>query len=151
MLSLFNDAMAAAPAPACPGLRRVFCSGEALTGQAVADFARHCAAELHNLYGPTEAAIDVTRCPALPYGKTEGGVPIGKPVWNTGLRILDHLLRPVPMGVSGELYLTGVQLADGYLGRAALTSETFSSPIPLCPAAVCIAPAIWPVGARRAT
>ncbi|NVO57353.1 amino acid adenylation domain-containing protein [Rhodobacteraceae bacterium B1Z28] len=125
VLNVFNDVLAAAGGYPCPSLRQVFCSGEALTGQAVSGFARHCAADLHNLYGPTEAAIDVTYCPALPHAGATTGVPIGKPVWNTGLRILDHLLRPVPVGVGGELYLTGVQLAQGYLGRAGLTSERF--------------------------
>ncbi|MDA7964899.1 non-ribosomal peptide synthetase [Ruegeria sp.] len=125
VLTVFNEAMATAGGTPCPSLRQVFCSGEALSGQAVAGFARHCGADLHNLYGPTEAAIDVTYCPALPHADSATGVPIGKPVWNTGLRILDHLLRPVPVGVAGELYLCGTQLADGYLGRAALTSDRF--------------------------
>ncbi len=125
VLSVFNDAMASTGGTPCPSLRQVFCSGEALNGQAVAGFAQYCGAELHNLYGPTEAAIDVTYCPALPHADTSTGVPIGKPVWNTGLRILDHLLRPVPVGVGGELYLCGVQLAEGYLGRAGLTAERF--------------------------
>ncbi|PSJ28355.1 non-ribosomal peptide synthetase [Streptosporangium nondiastaticum] len=110
-------------AGACAGLRRVFCSGEALPGD-VAD-RWHAAlpdVPLHNLYGPTEAAVDVT------YHRTEPGagvVPIGRPVWNTRLYVLDAALRPVPVGVPGELYLAGDQLARGYLGRPGLTAARF--------------------------
>ncbi|MFH8786575.1 non-ribosomal peptide synthetase [Streptomyces roseoverticillatus] len=105
------------------GVRRVFCSGEALPAAAVDRFAAlwpHI--ELHNLYGPTEAAVDVT------YHRTEPGadiVPIGRPVWNTRLHVLDAALRPVPVGVPGELYLAGVQLARGYLNRPGLTASRF--------------------------
>ncbi|NJP79518.1 amino acid adenylation domain-containing protein, partial [Streptomyces sp. AA8] len=105
------------------GVRRVFCSGEALPAAAVDRFAAlwpHT--ELHNLYGPTEAAVDVT------YHRTEPGagvVPIGRPVWNTRLHVLDAALRPVPVGVPGELYLAGVQLARGYLERPGLTASRF--------------------------
>ncbi|RLQ88556.1 non-ribosomal peptide synthetase [Notoacmeibacter ruber] len=110
----------------CTTLRRVFCSGEALPKTLGRDFIRLFEAELHNLYGPTEAAIDVTFAPALgAHLEGDGNVPIGRPVWNTQLRILDHLLRPVPVGVAGELYLCGVQLADGYLGRPGLTASRF--------------------------
>uniref|UniRef100_UPI0011EA6E01 non-ribosomal peptide synthetase n=1 Tax=Kitasatospora sp. MBT63 TaxID=1444768 RepID=UPI0011EA6E01 len=104
-------------------VRRVFCSGEALPAAAVDRFAAlwpHI--ELHNLYGPTEAAVDVTYHRAW---AGAGVVPIGRPVWNTKLHVLDGRLRPVPVGVPGELYLAGVQLADGYLGRPALTSGRF--------------------------
>nr|QEO73912.1 AMP-dependent synthetase and ligase [uncultured bacterium] len=107
----------------CTGLRRVMCSGEALPADLVAAF--HTAlpnVELHNLYGPTEAAVDVT---AWHCAGQSTVVPIGRPVWNTGLRILDSSLRPVPPGVCGELYLTGVQLARGYLHRPGLTAERF--------------------------
>ncbi|MFB7874635.1 amino acid adenylation domain-containing protein [Nocardia sp. NPDC056064] len=109
------------------GLRRVFCSGEALPGATVADF--HAALhgplggpELHNLYGPTEAAVDVTYWPCPAEAST---VPIGSPVWNTQTYVLDAHLRPVPPGVVGELYLAGVQLARGYLGRPDLTADRF--------------------------
>jgi enterobactin synthetase component F len=76
-------------------------------------------APLHNLYGPTEAAVDVSWYPACGpelAAVTGTSVPIGWPVWNTGLRILDAAMRPVPPGVAGDLYLTGIQLAQGYLG-----------------------------------
>ncbi|GGM15614.1 hypothetical protein GCM10010129_69800 [Streptomyces fumigatiscleroticus] len=105
-------------------LRRVFASGEALPRETAQAFARALpGVELHNLYGPTEAAVDVTyhACdPADP-----GPVPIGRPVWNTRLYVLDAALQPCPPGVPGELYLAGVQLADGYLGRAELTATRF--------------------------
>ncbi|MZI95363.1 amino acid adenylation domain-containing protein [Vibrio sp. CAIM 722] len=109
-------------------LRRVFCSGEALTKELSALYQRHIDAPLHNLYGPTEAAVDVTYCPAFGEAlqeSTSGGVPIGLPVWNTQLRILDSFLREVPVGVPGELYLTGKQLAVGYLNRSSLTADRF--------------------------
>jgi len=119
--------------PMFASVRRVFCSGEALSRQ-LADayeslfYPDARGSNLHNLYGPTEAAVDVTYkaaadCDAGTHQSTS--VPIGKPVWNTQLRILDSFLRPVPLGVAGELYLTGVQLADGYLGRPELTATRF--------------------------
>ena len=83
---------------------------------------------LHNLYGPTEAAVDVSWYPACGpelAAVTGASVPIGWPVWNTGLRILDASMRPVPPGVAGDLYLTGIQLAQGYLGRPDLTASRF--------------------------
>ncbi|MEU0851415.1 amino acid adenylation domain-containing protein [Streptomyces flaveolus] len=105
-------------------LRRVFCSGEALPRETASAFARALpGVELHNLYGPTEAAVDVTyhACdPADP-----GPVPIGRPVWNTRLYVLDAALQPCPPGVPGDLYLAGTQLADGYLGRPELTAARF--------------------------
>ncbi|WP_459546791.1 amino acid adenylation domain-containing protein [Nocardia sp. X0981] len=107
----------------CVSLRRVFCSGEALPPATVRDF--HTALpgpRLHNLYGPTEAAVDVTYWPCPPDADV---VPIGSPVWNTRTYVLDAALRPVPPGAVGELYLSGVQLARGYLGQAPLTAERF--------------------------
>ena len=113
------------PSVAGLGLRRVVCSGEAL-GEDLVRTHRRVLPEtaLHNLYGPTEAAVDVTHADtaAEPAGAT---VPIGRPVWNTGAHVLDAALRPVPAGAIGELYLAGVQLAQGYLGRAGLTAERF--------------------------
>ncbi|CAL9507650.1 Dimodular nonribosomal peptide synthase [Actinosynnema sp. ALI-1.44] len=100
-------------------LRRVICSGEALPsdiGQALP--------HTHNLYGPTEAAVDVTYWPVAE-GAGETTVPIGRPVWNTQVYVLDRALRPVPDGVAGELYLGGVQLAQGYLNRPGLTASRF--------------------------
>ncbi|MFE2164045.1 amino acid adenylation domain-containing protein [Streptomyces sp. NPDC059447] len=106
------------------GLRRVFCSGEALTADLVEEFRRRIGVRLHNLYGPTEAAVEVTAWDGTE-GALHGSVPIGRPVWNTQTYVLDEFLRPVPPGVTGELYLAGVQLARGYAGRAALTAERF--------------------------
>ncbi len=106
----------------CTGLRRVLCSGEALPAELVAQFHGLLDVRLYNLYGPTEASIDVTHwwCER---GAT--AVPIGRPVWNTRLYVLDTDLRPVPPGVPGELYLAGVQLARGYLKRPGLTASLF--------------------------
>ena len=107
-------------------LQRVFCSGEALSVALAEKFQSLCSAPLHNLYGPTEAAVDVTYYAAeKAIGSKLQGVPIGSPVWNTELRILDHQLRAVGVGVVGELYLTGRQLANGYLNRAELTADRF--------------------------
>ncbi|MBF6447622.1 amino acid adenylation domain-containing protein [Nocardia elegans] len=119
----------------CGGLRRVFCSGEALPAATVRDFhavvpgarrsgssASAGGAQLHNLYGPTEAAVDVTYWACAPENDV---IPIGAPVWNTQVYVLDETLRPVAPGVVGELYLAGVQLARGYLGRPGLTADRF--------------------------
>ncbi|NLE82774.1 MAG: LLM class flavin-dependent oxidoreductase, partial [Rhodococcus sp.] len=80
---------------------------------------------LHNLYGPTEAAIDVTAWTCGRDTVVQGTVPIGRPVANTRISVVDELLRRVPIGVPGELCIHGVQLADGYLGRPELNSERF--------------------------
>ncbi|MDR0886298.1 MAG: amino acid adenylation domain-containing protein [Clostridiales Family XIII bacterium] len=109
-------------------LRHVFASGEALTPLHANSFYRviypACGAYLYNLYGPTEAAIDVTyyNCPV----STDATViPIGKPIDNIRLYILDRYGNEQPIGVSGELYLGGVGLAKGYLGKPELTLEKF--------------------------
>ncbi|MFY0567371.1 amino acid adenylation domain-containing protein [Archangium lansingense] len=109
----------------CASLRRVVCSGEALP----LELAERCLqrlpqAGLHNLYGPTEAAVDVTYY-ACVRGEQRRSVPIGRPVANTSIRLLDPKLRPVPIGVSGELFIGGVQVGRGYLSRPELTAERF--------------------------
>ncbi|WP_241386850.1 non-ribosomal peptide synthase/polyketide synthase [Rhodococcus sp. CH91] len=123
MLAVFVDAVRDDPAGG-ESLRHVFASGEALPAETAAALRAalpHTA--LHNLYGPTEAAVDVT---AWTTGADDhGAVPIGVPVWNTRTYVLDARLHPVPPGAAGELYLAGVQLARGYLGRAALTADRF--------------------------
>lgn len=129
MLAAFTAALNGPEAVTdCASLRRVFCSGEALPAALCREWEQLTAVPLHNLYGPTEAAVDVSWYPA--YGEqlaavTGSSVPIGFPVWNTGLRILDGAMRPVPPGIAGDLYLTGVQLAQGYLGRPDLTASRF--------------------------
>ncbi|MCO1334528.1 amino acid adenylation domain-containing protein [Microbulbifer sp. OS29] len=129
MLAAMMDYLDSQPSatPQTASLRRIFCSGEALSKELASAYANYFNAPLHNLYGPTEAAVDVTHCAANPnIALSEGtGVPIGKPVWNTQLRILDQFLRPVGIGVPGELYLSGKQLAIGYLNRHSLTAERF--------------------------
>lgn len=105
-------------------LPRVICSGEALGADHRDRFYALVAGELHNLYGPTEAAVDVT-AELIEPDNTSAVVPIGQPVWNTSVCVLDERLQPVPPGVIGELYLGGVQLARGYNAQAGLTSERF--------------------------
>ncbi|HEX3129220.1 MAG TPA: amino acid adenylation domain-containing protein, partial [Thermoanaerobaculia bacterium] len=106
-------------------LRRVICSGEALPADLVRRFHEVLpGVELHNLYGPTEAAVDVTWWPCAP-GSAEAGVPIGRPIANTRIHLLDPELRPVPVGEPGELYIGGIQVGRGYLNRPALTAERF--------------------------
>ena len=123
MLSAFAAAHADGAGDDLRGLRRIITSGEALTPTTVAAMAAICPAPVHNLYGPTEAAIDVTHhndCRA-----DDSVIPIGRPVWNTTVRVLDRALRPQPAGAIGELYLGGVQLARGYVNRPALTASRF--------------------------
>ncbi|GHE98055.1 non-ribosomal peptide synthase/polyketide synthase [Streptomyces griseoluteus] len=106
-------------------VRTVFCSGEALPLPLAAAFrTAFGTTRLVNLYGPTEAAVDVTAWECRDSVET-GSAPIGRPVANTRVYILDRRLRPVPVGVAGELYLAGIQLARGYLDRPALTAERF--------------------------
>lgn len=108
----------------CSSLRHVVCSGEALSFDLQQQFFEHSSAQLHNLYGPTEAAVDVTHwtCRRDSAGTV---VPIGRPVANTQVYVLDRCLRPVPIGVPGELYLGGVQVGRGYHNRPELTAERF--------------------------
>lgn len=105
---------------ACRSLRHVFTSGEVLTPELAAAFRSTIRAKLHNLYGPTEAAIDVTywECEE----REDRRVPIGRPISNIRLHILDEALQPVP---EGELYIGGVGLARGYLNRKELTAAAF--------------------------
>jgi len=108
----------------CDSLTKVFCSGEALSFDLQQQFFSLCRAQLHNLYGPTEAAIEVTYWQCRPNTKRKL-VPIGKPIANTQIYILDEQLRPVPIGSQGELHIGGVQVAQGYLNRPRLTAEKF--------------------------
>lgn len=122
--SMLQAFLAVAPGAPCGSLRRVLCSGEALPAE-VRDAALQAwpQAALHNLYGPTEAAIDVT---AVACTRADGArVPIGAPITQTQTWVLDADLNLVPPGAVGELYLGGVQLARGYVGRAGLTADRF--------------------------
>ena len=128
MLAAFVASLTPENVDCCRTLKQVFCSGEALPTALCREWEQLTHAPLHNLYGPTEAAVDVSwypACGAELAAVTGNSVPIGWPVWNTGLRILDATLRPVPPGVAGDLYLTGIQLAQGYLGRPDLTASRF--------------------------
>ena len=105
-------------------LRHVFASGEALGEAAMSRCLRRIPARLHNLYGPTEAAVDVTSHEC----RTEdppGPVPIGRPIANMRTYVLDAAMRPVGVGIKGELWLAGVGVARGYLGRPDFTAERF--------------------------
>ncbi|OAI57219.1 hypothetical protein AYO50_00285 [Acidobacteria bacterium SCGC AG-212-P17] len=109
----------------CRSLRRVVCSGEALP----LELGQRCLsgmpwAELDNLYGPTEAAIDVTYWKCVEEDR-HASVPIGKPIANIRVYVVDEGMEPVPVGVPGELLLAGVGLARGYWGRGDLTAERF--------------------------
>ncbi|HJP72734.1 MAG TPA: amino acid adenylation domain-containing protein [Pseudonocardiaceae bacterium] len=120
--SMLREFLAEPAVAQCTELRRVFCSGEALPAALCEQYFQTLTAPLHNLYGPTEAAVDVTYWSCRPGAER---VPIGSPVWNTKVQVLDAALRPVPPGVPGELYLLGTQLARGYHARPGLTAQRF--------------------------
>jgi amino acid adenylation domain-containing protein/non-ribosomal peptide synthase protein (TIGR01720 family)/FkbM family methyltransferase len=108
----------------CHSLKRVICSGEALPLILQERFFSRLEAELHNLYGPTEAAVDVTYW-ACQRNSDLSTVPIGRPVANTQIYLLDKQLQPVPIGEPGELHIGGAQVARGYLNLPELTAEKF--------------------------
>jgi amino acid adenylation domain-containing protein len=152
-----------------PSLKRVICSGEALAFE-YRDrffnlFDRRSGVELHNLYGPTEASVDVTAWPCE-RGMSRKVIPIGRPIANTQIYILDRNLNLVPTGVPGELHIGGIQLANGYLNQPQLTAErfinksfcggsrgaVFSKSAPLAVGdKSSTKPATWPGGSRTAT
>ncbi|MFD6392902.1 amino acid adenylation domain-containing protein, partial [Nocardia sp. NPDC060259] len=124
MLAAFVGELAEAATPVdLSSLRMVFASGEALPAATAARLRTLSATALHNLYGPTEAAVDVTAHEVT--AADEVSVPIGGPADDTGLLVLDENLDQVPAGVVGELYLSGVQLARGYVARPGLTADRF--------------------------
>ncbi|MDP4489532.1 amino acid adenylation domain-containing protein [Pseudoalteromonas piscicida] len=123
--SMLSNMLAAESWSDLTSVRYVFCSGEALPKALVNEFMRvkPASTKLFNLYGPTEASIDVThwRCEE----DTLNFVPIGRPISNTQMYVLDQQLKPTPIGVAGELYIGGDGLARGYLNQPELTKERF--------------------------
>ncbi|MCP4927635.1 MAG: amino acid adenylation domain-containing protein [Gammaproteobacteria bacterium] len=108
----------------CSSLRRVICSGEALSTDLQQQFYANLQAELHNLYGPTEAAIDVTSW-ACSANDSSATVPIGRPIANTQIYIVDSRNQLAPIGIPGELLIGGIQVARGYVNQPELTHERF--------------------------
>ena len=122
--SMLTEFLARPDAATCRTLRLVVCSGEALPVDVQNRFLSTLAARLDNLYGPTEAAVDVTYWQCRP-DAAPTTVPIGRPVANTRLYVLDRRRRLAPVGMPGELYIGGVQVADGYVNRDDLTASRF--------------------------
>lgn len=108
----------------CTSIKQVICSGEALPRSLQVRLFEVLPTELHNLYGPTEAAVDVTWWACDPDSPLDT-VPIGYPIANTQVHVLDADMQRVPLGVAGELHIGGVQLARGYHNRVELTAEKF--------------------------
>ncbi|RBL90067.1 non-ribosomal peptide synthetase [Chitinophaga flava] len=110
----------------CASLRHIVCSGEELPVSMVTGVrSRLGHVHLHNLYGPTEAAIDVTAIDLTDTDVAQYGVSIGVPVWNTKIYIVNESLQLQPAGVAGELLISGVQVAQGYLHLEELTASRF--------------------------
>jgi nonribosomal peptide synthetase DhbF len=109
---------------ACVSLRRVLIGGEALSSELAARLHRQTPAALYHLYGPTEATVDVC-CHPVPSEPSTGRVPIGTPIANTRLSVLDASLQATSVGAVGELYIGGAGLADGYHRRPGLTAARF--------------------------
>ena len=108
----------------CASLKRVICSGEALSYELKEHFHAALDAELYNLYGPTEASVDVTYWACERHDKRQS-VPIGRPIANTEIYILDSGNQPTAVGIAGELLIGGIGLGRGYLNRPDLTAERF--------------------------
>lgn len=106
----------------CRSLRQVISSGETLSPALQERFFGRLDAALHNLYGPTEAAIDVT---SWACSRDNKKVPIGRPIHNIQIHMMDRLWRQLPVGMPGELYIGGVGLARGYVNQPSLTAEKF--------------------------
>ena len=124
--SMLRAFLANSAAAECVTLRDVMASGEALAPDLLpAFYGALPGARLHNLYGPTECAVDVTYWPCPASATPPATVPIGRPVANTQVYVLDGRLQPVPIGVPGELYLAGAQVGLGYHARPELTAERF--------------------------
>ena len=124
--SMLSSSLATEGVEGCTSLRRPVTSGELLAAGSVRSSRQKLpgARLLHNLYGPTEAAIEVTAW-ACPVDLAGGAVPIGRPISNARIYVLDGYGEPVPRGAAGELYIGGAGVARGYLNRPELTSERF--------------------------
>jgi amino acid adenylation domain-containing protein len=108
----------------CSDVRRVICSGEVLSQDLQSAFFTRFQSKLYNLYGPAEAAVDVTSWVCEP-NRAGRSVPIGKPIANTQLYVLDEWMEPSPIGIPGELYIGGSGLARGYLSQVELSAQRF--------------------------
>ena len=110
-------------------LKKVFASGEALNYDLIGKFTQTLtkgnATQLHNLYGPTEATVDVTYFDCTNYQAEDKTVPIGKPIWNTRIYILDENGQECADGKSGEIYISGDGVAAGYINNSKLTEKAF--------------------------
>jgi amino acid adenylation domain-containing protein len=125
--SMLETFLLSIPVGACTSLKHVVCSGEALKSGHVEQYQKKLGhATLYNLYGPTEAAIDVT-CWKWDGFNIPASIPIGKPIANTQIYIVDNEFRLLPVGVVGQLCIGGIQVARGYLNRPELTADKFRS------------------------
>ncbi len=123
MYQVFLESISSETEKKLVSIRQVFASGEALSVQTVKRHHTQLSwAKLHNLYGPTEASVDVS------FYETTGQesiIPIGKPIQNTSLWVLDKNMQLKPKGIKGDIWIGGVGLAKGYVNKAALTAQSF--------------------------
>ena len=120
------DAVVAFALPALAGVRQLLAGGDVLSAEHVEKVRRaHPDCQVINGYGPTENTTFTCCYPVPPHLDLRAGVPIGFPINNTRVYVLDAGLQPVPVGVTGELYAAGMGLARGYLNRPGLTAERF--------------------------
>ncbi|MDJ0695420.1 non-ribosomal peptide synthetase [Mastigocoleus sp. MO_188.B34] len=105
-------------------LRYILCGGERVSTELQQRFFKYLSAEVYNIYGPTETTVEATfwHCPHVDNPQV---APIGRPIANLQIYLLDHHHQPVPIGVPGEIYIGGVGLARGYHNRPDLTAEKF--------------------------
>src|SRR5262249_28280790 len=122
---LFN-ALTAEDVARLSGIRRLYVGTDVVSSSQVCNvLAAVDGCRLIHTYGPTEATTFCVTYPVDRQGQVSGSLPIGRPIWNTRLYVLDAGLQPAPAGVTGELYVAGAGLARGYLDRAGLTAERF--------------------------